>query len=354
MAGVQVPQYYEVGAPLTLDQLLAKPVETKFVGPNCQISTVGELKKVQAMQKKVIAPLKPTMGGTGKASYAAGVSRAREASQLAALVSGDAQSSRSAAPGKVGMLRPVPGIGLVNGKATGFVVTPGAFLTIAGFEFGDTKGQANLVGNFPPGGAAALTIVDWKPGSVYALLPAGLRGALDQPVTVQLITAVQKTYRKDGGRFVATREDTTVTTDIPRLLKFEYGPTWGAFLDPSGQVVRQEQGESLTCKPPGTDTFTIIDPGKGFVVTGLNAAWGPTDSGDGSSTGQQGSRTYTPGYGFGEWNGNRIPFHWGVWRSHQSEFGLPGGPGYSPASDVCQSIYAISVGLNGPAGVAPF
>jgi hypothetical protein len=237
---------------------------------------------------------------------------------------------------------------MVNGKTTGFVVTPGAYLTVAGVDLGDTMGQVNLIGNFP-GGAAALRVVEWKAGSVYALLPGGLRGAPDQTVTLQLVTAAQKTYRKDGGNFVATREDTTATTNIPRFLKFQSSPGWGGGMDESGKVYRGSSGDGgINCPSPGSDTVTLLDPGKGFVVTGLNGGWGRMDSGDGADGGGDGSRTYTPGYGFGDWNGNSIAIRWGVWRSHTS-------PTLQVAAfDQCLSSYTISVTLSGPAGVSPF
>jgi hypothetical protein len=347
---VQAAEYYVVGAPITLDQALKQPDTTKIMGPDCKLTTVGELRKLHALAKKVVEAPKKFSGGTGKVSYGPGSAKGRDAAALLSSINSEAQGSRTV-PGNVKFnpINRTPGIGLVNGHGSGFKITPGGYLTIAGFEFGDTMGQVNLIGNFP-GGALALRIVDWKDASVYAMLPPGLRGVLDQPVTLQLITAAQKTYRHAGGTFTAAREDTTVTTNIPGLLKFQSGPSWGATMDASGLVSRYDGGESINCKATGADTLTIIDSGKGFVVTGLNARWGETDSGDGDGAGNGGSRTYSPGYGFGDFSGNSIAVKWGVWRSHSTNDGILG----APSSDQCVSYYQITVNLNGPAGVSPF
>lgn len=344
----QAAEYYEVGVPITLDQALKKPDSTKVMGPDCKLTTVGELRKLHAAKSNPTGKPKAITGGTGKTSYGPGSAKARESAGLLNSVSGEAQGSRSVLGARIiGAVNKTPGIAAVNGKATGFVLTPGAYLTVGGVDLGDTMGQLNIVGNFP-GGALAPRIVDWKNNSVYALLPDGIKGVLDQPVTVQVVTAARKTHRHEGGRFHATREDVTVTTNIPRFLKFQSGPSWGATMDANGQVFRFDTGESINCKAAGADTLTIIDPGKGFVVTGLSADWsGRTDSGDGDANGFDGSRTYSPGYGFGEWSGNSIQVKWGVWRSHESSNGA------LKSSDECDSIYKISVTLSGPAGVTP-
>ena len=211
-------------------------------------------------------------------------------------------------------------------------------------------GTVNLIGTFP-GGAAQLRIVDWKTETISALLPTGLTGVLDQTVSLQVITAARRTFTHPGGSFVATRADTTITTNIPRLLKFQSGAGWGATMDANGNVNRAGYGEHIDCKAAGADTLTMIDLGKGFVVTGLNADWtGRTDSGNGDRDGNEGTRTYSPGYGFGDWNGNSIQIRWGVWREHSTNMGIIGGA----SEDVCSSSYTISVNLNGPAGVSPF
>ncbi len=94
------------------------------------------------------------------------------------------------------------------------------------------------------------------------------------------------------------------------------------------------------------------DAGRGFVVTGLGAHFGRTDSGEGDQWGDAGSRTFLPGYGFSNWygeKGNKIDLHWGTWRSHSSSsFGGLSGP-----YDWCVSSYQIEVSVQGPLGV-PF
>ncbi len=302
--------------------------------------------------KKVLVKPRPITGGTGKVSYGPGTAKARESAALLSSINGEAQGSHTT----IGTARSNPltraaGIETVNGKVKGFVVTPGAHLAISGYELGDGMGQANLIGTFTPSGVAPLTIVDWKTGSIDVLLPTGLTGVLDQAVTLQVITAARRTYTHAGGGFVATRADTTVTTNIPHFMKFQSGPSWSATMDPNGNVNRSDDGERIDCRATGADTLTMIDPGKGFVVTGLNANWtGRTDSGQGDSNGDEGGRTFSPGYGFGDWNGASIPVRWGVWREHSSTQGIYGGM----SADSCKSSYQITVNLNGPVGVSPF
>jgi hypothetical protein len=242
---------------------------------------------------------------------------------------------------------PTDGIGAVNGKSHGFVVSPGGYLTILGHGFGDTVGQANVIGQFP-GGSEALRVVDWRADEVYTLLPPGLRGVVDQPVAIQLITRAGKTYRIDRGQFVAAREDITLTTQITRVVRFQSAPNWTATLSDDGRVGRWAGAESMNCANPGTDILTTVDPGRGFVVTGLTARWGRSDSGNGDMDGDDGSRTFFPGYGFGAWQGDSISASWGVWRSHTSPYFM------LSAYDLCESDYQIAVILTGPAGVAPF
>lgn len=347
-AGQAAPEYLELGPTLTLEQALGKPDATRVMGPNCQITTVGELKKAAALHRKLL--VQATTGGSGKTVHPGAANRVRELSQLASSISAEAQASR---PGPAALTARVavasqPGIDAVNRKSTGFQVTPGANLTILGAAFGDAMGQANLIGNFP-GGAVPLRVIDWKNNAVFALLPTGLRGVPDQPVTVQIVTAAGRTFRRDGGTFIAAREDVTLTTNVLRVLQFRSSPAWDWSMTSDGSVYRSTQGPSIDCSAVGTDTLTVVDPGKGFVVTGLNANWtGRTDSGDGSEEGEPGSRTYSPGYGFGEWNGNAVAVRWGVFRSHRSA-NLAIGP-----MDHCTSSYQIAVTVTGPAGVSPF
>ncbi len=302
--------------------------------------------------KKVLVKPTVTTGGTAKVIYPPGAAKARETASIRASINAGAVSTHTS-PGTVRLnpLNRAPGIEGVNGQAGAFTVTPGSHLTISGWEMGDTLGQVNLIGTFP-GGAAPLTVVNWTAGTITANLPNGpnVRGVLDQAVTLQVVTGARRTY-VHAGNFLAAREEITVTTNIPRFVRLQAGGTWGDYVGmaPSGAVWREELGRSITCKATGADTLTVLDPGRGFVVTSLAASWGRTDAGDGDQGGRDGSRTYTPGYDFGEWRGASIPVRWGVWRSHSS----PTASGMPP-DDVCLSWYQISVTVSGPAGVSPF
>jgi hypothetical protein len=355
---------------LTLAQVLAHPDATQVILSDGRTTTVGELRRRAEDRNRAIATVRsghfPLSGGRAASRSALGVSRARqvmdatvhentlavslrtrpmeEATRAPAGTGAVAQSHLQ--PNRAGLV-PTEGIGAVNGKSHGFVVSPGGYLTIAGHGFGDAIGQANVIGQFP-NGAEALRVVEWRADEVYALLPPGLRGVLDQPVSIQLVTRVGKTYRIDHGEFVATREDITLTSQITRIVRFQSGSSWPARLEDDGSVTRGASADSMTCASPGTDILTTVDPGRGFVVTGLTALWGRTDSGDHDADGYDGSRTFFPGYGFGSWQGDSIGVSWGVWRSHTS-------PDFLLSSfDMCESNYQVAVVLTGPAGVSPF
>jgi hypothetical protein len=299
----------------------------------------------------------------------AGQAKARAVTQLISNESAAASSLRSAKDSfgsdavrqnksfKAAALKLEPGISDVNRKTAGFILAPGGYLTIDGYDFGDGMGQVNVIGGGLPSGALALRVVDWHTGQIYAFLPGPLRGLLDQDVALQVVTRDGKTYRLNGGKFVATREEVTITNGIGRLVRV-YGapPIVGMGVgSEDGHVFRETVGKNIACFQPGQDVLAMVDPGRGFVVVGLSFRWGRTDSGDRDGTGSAGNRMFFPGYSFGDWYtafplGDCIKVKWGVWRSHHSPsvFG-------DSAQDWCQSSYQVSsVTLSGPAGVAPF
>jgi hypothetical protein len=185
-------------------------------------------------------------------------------------------------------------------------------------------------------------------------------------------------FRLKNGRFVAERAEVTVIPfdSDPYFPSWALGGDWSAAVGSSitydratGMRVRLQDGESITCKPAGADVLTWRRNGwNGFVLVALTAQWGPTDSGDKDANGYAGSRTFFPGYGFGEWNGDSIPVRWGVWRSHTSPANSVGAPASaeavfqpslgvyasSPSYDVCRSQYAIQAIVSGPRGVPPY
>lgn len=334
---------------VTLQQALAKPDTTKVVLAGKE-TTVGELRK-RAKAREVLATSKPPIVKSGAAIKGPLRNGSAEANSLVALArqeSSAALAQRTTKGSHAARVVPSVGIDTVNGKERGFVVSPGGNVTIMGGQFGDTIGQVNVIGQFP-GGAAPLRVVDWRAGEIHALFPPGLRGALDHQVTLQVITSGQKTFRLDGGKFIAAREDVVVTTGLLRMVQFYSAGSWSAQMDENGVVNRAYSGEHTDCLAPAKDGLKITDPGRGFFVTGVSLLWtGRTDSGDGSSMGDDGNRIYYPGYGFTEWYHDEIGVKWGVWRSHQSPYFL------LPAFNQCQSSYQLAVILSGPAGVAPF
>lgn len=232
-----------------------------------------------------------------------------------------------------------PGIWAVNRKQRDFLITPGGYLTVSGKGFGDTVGQANVIGDFP-GGAAPLRTVDWRDNEVYLLLPEGLRGVRDQQATLQIITRAGKTFRLDGGRFVAEREEVTLTSNLSRLVRVETAGIWPAELDSNAAVVRYAHRGAVRCSDPSTDYLSFAQPAKDFEVVGISmVAVAPRTSTNDPTV----VHWYLPGYSFGAW-ADRLPANWGVWKfsnRFQEDW-------------TCESGYRIdSVTLYGPAGVAP-
>ena len=333
---------------LTLQQALAKPDATKLVHPDGKESTVGELRK-RAKAREILLATKPLAFGTGgpiKMASLRGTTQKKSFVDIAKEESAAAIALRTPKTTHHGPnYKPTVGIGLVNGKLHDFVLSPGGNVTIVGGEFGDTMGQVNVIGQFP-GMAAALKVVDWRGDEIYAIFPTGVRGVPDHDVSLQVITSAGKTFRLAGGKFIATREDQVVMKNIPSLVRFESAGNWPASMGDSGQVHRWQAGDSIACKSPSADRLIVLDPGRGFSFANFKMWYGRTDSGMGSASGEDGSRTFYPEYAFGNWQGNTIDMRWGVWRDHESPYlALPG-------YDTCLSDYTIAVILSGPAGVA--
>ncbi len=339
-----------------LADVLARPDTTKVVLADGKQTTVGEIRRSVGQRDQRIASLKtrlPSLPGkvairstdaAAKMKTLAGALAAEEAAAKAA--HGAPATLRG--PGVIGALnmKNFEGILQVNRRERGWHVTPGGFLTIDGQGFGDTMGEVKIFGPLL-GAPLAANPVDWKKEQIYAQLPFGIRGVVDQDVQLQVVTAARKTHRFDGGRFIATRgEEFVVTTGIHRLIRQSSGG-WSAPMDDNGRVDRWTAGTNIDCPKPSFDNLRALDPGRGFVVTGLSAHFGRTDSGEGDQDGMAGSRTFFPGYAFGPWAGNDIHITWGVWRSHTS----PSFGGVLDGVDVCRSDYQIEVSVQGPLGV---
>lgn len=341
---------------LTLEQALAKPDGTVLVGRDGKDVSVAQLRKLSLHRQQALGRSKTPRAflvpaSVGKTKSPTGLSRVAEGGHEVAAAVAAANALRtsrlaSVGPNRAKIVRPQPGIWEVNGRPKNFVLSPGKPVTLTGLGFGGTMGQANAIGQFP-GGALSLRVVDWHDDQVDAMVAPDVTGVPDQPVVVQIVTGAGKVFKLDGGRFYASRQEITLTTGIPRMVRLAAGGPPTTMSD-NGDVFRMSSGDSINCFAAGADTLTTVDPGRGFVVTGLSATWGRTDSGDGDYMGDAGSRTFSPGYGFGDWSGDSIRVSWGVWRSHSSPYGMLSG------YDECTSEYQIAVTVSGPAGVRPF
>jgi hypothetical protein len=270
------------------------------------------------------------------------------------------------------VLHPIPGtLGIlsVNGKRSGFLLSPGNVVVVRGVGFGTATGRLLMHGL--PKGDIELSISDWHDDEIVGLVPAALRGVPDGTVGVVVMKGGQQAHL-DGGSFYAARQDYVVYgSQVTRFHKIQLAPMdprYGSI--PREDVWKDNNGRDevlvnrfytwdgdpsrldLPCWSPGTDYLTTIDPGHGFVVTSLYLKWiGDTSSSnDHDRYGNPGSHWFAPGYSLGDWNGDTLPVNWGVSHSHGSPW-LDGTGGY----DDCITQYQIySITVTGPAGFSTF
>jgi hypothetical protein len=343
-----------VNASTKLEELLALPNTTTVISSDgTQKTTVGALRaSVEAQQQQLRIALRKQKLTTGNRVSVSSQLGQRSLTALATLVSqenSNAQSAHASPRAETSAvqqaLNPKPGIFSVNGKSSGFIFSPGNFVTIKGLGLGKSIGKVNLISQGLPGGIMSLVVQDWRDEQIYALLPNGTRGIPDLAVTLQVIPSSGQTYLLQGGRFYASREAIAVTANLNNIIRIQFDNTWIPSYDPSTASVSRYAGLNAqgSCPAPGVDQLAYADPGKGFVVSGLNYIWGSADPG-------------TPGYAVGNSLTNNVPVSWGVMhmrypKTHScflffcSDWGPP---------DDCFSDYQVSVILTGPAGVAPF
>jgi hypothetical protein len=365
----QSPATVRMNANTTFKQLLALPDATVVQSPDGkQSTTVGAIRaSMQARQKQIQSTIqsgKLVTGGKITLPVPHGLNVVAGLRKSIAQENNTALSLRTTAnlnqPSRIYQaLNPTPGIYSVNGKKSGFILSPGTALVIKGAGFGKNKGLTVMRGL--PRGDVELSVMDWRDNEIYAQLPATpstMSGLPDGAVSVVLYAQNNQQYLLGGGTFYANRADVIVSDyNAARLIGIQFDPNAPAPFP--GAVPMYDHRESWdfgddpsklnTCWSPGGDYLTTHDPGRGFVVTGLTFAWGRNDTGDGDGFGDAGSRVFTPGYSLGDWNGDTLPVHFGVWRSHHSPYL------WVPSIDFCMTEYIVtSVTLTGPAGIPPF
>jgi hypothetical protein len=250
-----------------------------------------------------------------------------------------------------------PGVWFVNNKEKNFTLTPGGYVTIVGKGFGDDVGKVSMF-VLAQGGTLeiAFPVSEWHDREVYAFVPAGIRGIADQSTRLQVRTRSGTPYSLDTGTFYATREEITVNTGLGRVVQFSPSPSWDAALADNGRVDRS--GEYCP-KQAGADRLYFKPQANGFVVSSIAWWTGRQDTGDGDGYGNDGRRSFVPGYSFGEWGTGPIgvgrdrsaqvptlSLNWGVWCSYSYRSGF--------SSNETESNYQIEVSLVGPAGLRPF
>jgi hypothetical protein len=361
-----------VNASTTLQELLALPNTTTVISSDgTQKTTVGALRAaVQFQQQQLRVALRKQKILTGNRVSVSSQIGQRSLTALATLISqenSNAQSAHASLREETSAIQratnPKPGIFSVNGKSSGFIFSPGNFVTIKGAGLGNSsltrnKGAVGIISSAFAGGFLRLNVQAWRDDEIDAQLPSGIRGVPDTAVAVQVTTANGQTYLHSGGTFYATREAIPVTTNLNNIIQIQFDNRWIPSYDPSTASVERYAGLTAqgSCPAPGLDQLTYADPGKGFVVSGLNYLWGPTDSGTYNLDGHSITATFTPGYAVGNSFTNNVPISWGVTRWHYapvhtcilffcSDVGSP---------DDCWSQYQVAVTLTGPAGVVPF
>ena len=208
---------------------------------------------------------------------------------------GQSDATRATAYANTG----ITGIIQVNGKNSAVTVTPGGSLAISGRGFGAETGLVTVIVEHGMN-RISLPIGAWQDDAIYATLPAGIRNLQDQPAKLQVISHAGKVYELDDVKFFATREEVLLTSRLTQVYHLVEGGSWPAYSDDKGEVSRGslDQG-SVDCRPAGTDTL-VFAPANGFEVSGIVMWHGRTDTGDGDSFGNAGSRVFFPGYSIGE------------------------------------------------------
>jgi hypothetical protein len=265
------------------------------------------------------------------------------------------------------------GIYAVNGRTKNIQLTPGGKVVITGLGLGAAE-SVRLVGGALEQRPVLIRMVSRTPTRIDAGIPSATRGSPDEAkASLEVRVNGGATYRFDGMSFIAAREEITTTdaVTIKAFARVDYDHRWDAIVRDFPTVLRATSGYSIDCKSPGTDIL-VFNRRNGFEVVSATMASGRTDSGDGDENGDAGSRVFTPGYSFGDWNGDSLGVNWGVFRSHTSgkfhvdagviapgdnSTGLPipwADAGTGPGDDRCSSIYTItSLTLSGPAGLTP-
>jgi len=246
---------------------------------------------------------------------------------------------------KAGLLKRPSGIWFINNKESGFLVTPNGYVTIQGKGFGATPGQVKLLVTALYGpDSPAFQVIDWHDDEIFASLPRVIDIA-DQTATVQVVTNSGASYQLGGGAFHAARDEYYWDDGLDQFIQIRSNANWAiSRWAADGGVVRYDTGDSIDCKAPGTDylyvTITKQFQQAGYVLSGISATFGRTDSGDGDIGGDAGDRVFTPGYSLGEWTRGSLvgpvqvaqaiargestqtdmmPVSWGVWRTHSAK-----------------------------------
>jgi hypothetical protein len=247
---------------------------------------------------------------------------------------------------KAGLLKRPSGIWFVNNKENGFLVTPNGYVTIQGKGFGATPGQVKLLVTSVYGDAYSpgFQVIDWHDDEIFASLPRVI-DIFDQTATVEVVTHSGASYRLGGGIFHAARDEYYWDDGLDQVIQIRSNANWAITRwGADGGVIRYDTGGSIDCKAPGTDYLYVTlakgDQQAGFVLSGISATFGRTDSGDGDIAGDPGDRVFTPGYSLGEWTRgspvgtfqvaqaiargestqtDMMPVSWGVWRTHSAK-----------------------------------
>lgn len=349
----------------SLADLLAKPDNTVLVMPDGKRTSVAALRNALRTRDETLAALQKTSAAqpTGPRNrQAAGGVRAPGLEMQASLSSsrwGKAVDANTQTRAITVLEEGVHYIVTTQGNRN---VSPGDTLTIVGRGFGDTLGEAALVGQFP-GGATRLQVLNWRDTEVKTKVPADIRGVLDHDVELQVVTAARRTMPSSkGGHFIAAREEVTLDRGVGRVLRMASKSAPAATMTDDGVVNRwiSGPGASTTCWVPSHDDFDIVEPGRGWALTGYWYWTGRQDTGTGDATGHRGWRAFQ-----GEYRpqvnerdpGNRVlTMKFGVWESFSSAD--PSVLDTYLMNDTsargCGSWYRIHPILSGPAGTSPF
>lgn len=325
---------------------LAQSVSTRPAlksGPSAVVS--ADAKKIEHYKARQVEPVSRLDEKAPQRLIHPG--RAENATQQKARIAAANAKTKTIVTATVPMTITGPHIARIDGVENGRY-EPGGQYQIRGKGFGTRKGTVFLKEN-ALGKAIQLNILHWSDERIYAEVPADISGVPDVPkVTLVVGPAGAAGIENRSNGFYAAREEHKLTVFPAGVLGYPKGRFADSVTNTAnGATIRRyvEQGANDTCFQPGTDRIdtTKLNLKPGFWVHSFDVWYPKLESYVNTDVGEL---RYT---GFGKyshrWEGDSIMIDWGVQRRRSAPWTV------YPGASQCESIYRLTLNINGPRGV---